>query len=148
MRTAVLLILVAVAIVALPLVAPAYYVTLMLPFMAYAVVLLGLNLLFGYTGLVSFGHALFISIGAYTGAVLTTRFGMLQMELILVAAALTAALVAAPVGALCVRYGMQTLPQAVLIGTDGLVMRQAVPAQQLESEIAAACAPVLMVRYH
>jgi branched-chain amino acid transport system permease protein len=102
------------AIVALPWLVPAYYVTLMLPFMAYGVVLLGLNLLFGYTGLVSFGHALFIGIGAYTGAVLTTRFGMRQMELILLAAALAAALVAAPVGALCVRYvkiyfGMLTL---------------------------------------
>ena len=43
MRTAVVLVLVAVAIVALPLVAPAYYVTLMLPFMAYGVVLLGLT---------------------------------------------------------------------------------------------------------
>jgi len=75
------------AILALPVVAPAYYVTLMLPFMAYGVVLLGLNLLFGYTGLVSFGHALFIGIGAYTGAVMTTHFGVRNMELILPAAA-------------------------------------------------------------
>ena len=37
----------------LPLLAPTYYVLLMLPFMALAVVLLGVNLLFGYTGLVS-----------------------------------------------------------------------------------------------
>jgi branched-chain amino acid transport system permease protein len=113
-RTAVALAVVGGAVVALPWLAPAYYVTLMLPFMAYGVVLLGLNLLFGYTGLVSFGHALFIGIGAYTGAVLTTRFGMRQMELILLAAAVAAALVAAPVGALCVRYvkiyfGMLTL---------------------------------------
>jgi hypothetical protein len=49
---------------------------------------------------------------------------------------------------LSVRYGMQSLPQAVLIGTDGVVMRHAVPVQQLESEVAAACAPRLMVRYH
>jgi branched-chain amino acid transport system permease protein len=109
-----ILALVVLAIVVLPLLAPAYYVTLMLPFMAYGVVLLGLNLLFGYTGLVSFGHALFIGIGAYTGAVLTTRLGIRQMELILPAAALAAAAVAAPVGALCVRYvkiyfGMLTL---------------------------------------
>jgi branched-chain amino acid transport system permease protein len=102
------------AILVVPLLAPAYYVTLMLPFMAYGVVLLGFNLLFGYTGLVSFGHALFIGIGAYTGAVLTTRLGVRHMELILAAAALAAALVAAPVGALCVRYvkiyfGMLTL---------------------------------------
>ena len=114
MRTPILLALVALALLAIPLVAPAYYVTLMLPFMAYGVVLLGLNLLFGYTGLVSFGHALFIGVGAYTGAVLTTRLGVRQMELILAVAALAAALVAAPVGALCVRYvkiyfGMLTL---------------------------------------
>jgi len=110
----VVLAVIAIAIVALPAVAPAYYVTLMLPFMAYGVVLLGLNLLFGYTGLVSFGHALFIGIGAYTGAVLTTHAGVRHMELILPAAALTAAVVAAPVGALCARYvkiyfGMLTL---------------------------------------
>jgi branched-chain amino acid transport system permease protein len=106
--------LVTVAVLVLPLVAPAYHVLLMLPFMAYAVILLGLNLLFGYTGLVSFGHALFIGIGAYTGAVLTTHFGVRSLELILLTAALLGALAAAPVAALCVRYvkiyfGMLTL---------------------------------------
>ena len=114
MRTTAALAVVALALLAIPLTAPPYYVTLMLPFMAYGVVLLGLNLLFGYTGLVSFGHALFIGVGAYTGAVLTTRLGVRQMELILTVAALAAAVVAAPVGALCVRYvkiyfGMLTL---------------------------------------
>ncbi len=104
----------ALAIAALPALAPVYYVTLMLPFMAYGVILLGLNLLFGYAGLVSFGHALFIGVGAYTGAVLTTHLGVRHMELILPAAALAAAVVAAPVGALCARYvkiyfGMLTL---------------------------------------
>ncbi len=102
------------AILAVPLVAPPYQTLLMLPFMAYAVVLLGLNLLFGYTGLLSFGHALFIGIGAYTGAFLTSRFGIRSLELILVVSALLGALVAAPVAALCVRYvkiyfGMLTL---------------------------------------
>ena len=114
MRTPIVLALVGMAILILPLVSPAYHVTLMLPFMAYGVVLLGLNLLFGSAGLVSFGHALFIGIGAYTGAVLTTHLGVRHMELILPAAALAAAVVAAPVGALCVRYvkiyfGMLTL---------------------------------------
>ena len=114
MRTPLALATVGAAILVVPLLAPAYYVTLMLPFMAYGVVLLGFNLLFGYTGLVSFGHALFIGIGAYTGAVLTTKLGVRHMELILPAAALAAALVAAPVGALCVRhvkiyFGMLTL---------------------------------------
>jgi branched-chain amino acid transport system permease protein len=113
-RTAVVLIVLGLAMLLLPVVAPTYYVTLMLPFMAYGVILLGLNLLFGYTGLVSFGHALFIGVGAYTGAVLTTHLHVRHMELILPAAALAAAIVAAPVGALCVRYvkiyfGMLTL---------------------------------------
>jgi branched-chain amino acid transport system permease protein len=113
-RTSAVLSLVGIAVLALPRLAPAYYVTLMLPFMAYGVVLLGLNLLFGYTGLVSFGHALFIAIGAYSGAVLTTHLGVRHMELILPAAALAAVVAAAPVGALCARYvkiyfGMLTL---------------------------------------
>src|SRR3989449_930636 len=102
------------ATVLAPLVAPTYHVLLMLPFMAYAVALLGLNLLFGYTGLVSFGHALFLGVGAYTGAFLTSVFKVRSMEAILAAAAALGALVAAPVGALCVRYvkiyfGMLTL---------------------------------------
>jgi len=102
------------AVLSVPFVAAPYYALLMLPFMAYAVVLLGLNLLFGYTGLVSFGHALFVGLGAYTGAVLTTHTSVRSMEVILVAAALVGAAVAAPVGLLCVRhvkiyFGMLTL---------------------------------------
>jgi branched-chain amino acid transport system permease protein len=102
------------AVIVVPLAAPAYHVLLMLPFMAYAVVLLGLNLLFGYTGLVSFGHALFIGIGAYTGAFLTAHTPVRALEAMLGLAAVVGALVAAPVGALCVRYvkiyfGMLTL---------------------------------------
>jgi branched-chain amino acid transport system permease protein len=39
----------------------------------YAIVALGLNLLFGYAGQFSLGHAGFFAIGAYTSAILTTR---------------------------------------------------------------------------
>ena len=102
------------AVAAVPYVAPTYHVLLMLPFMAYGVILLGLNLLFGYTGLVSFGHALFIGIGAYTGAFLTSRFGVRSLEVIVLTAVVLGAVVAAPVALLCVRYvkiyfGMLTL---------------------------------------
>jgi branched-chain amino acid transport system permease protein len=107
---------------ALPHAVPVYHVTLMLPFMAYGVTLLGLNLLFGYTGLVSFGHALFLGIGAYTGAFVTTHTPVRSLELILIAAMLGAAVVAAAVGALCVRYvkiyfGMLTLAFGMLFHT-------------------------------
>jgi branched-chain amino acid transport system permease protein len=110
------------AALALPQVAPTYHVTLMLPFMAYGIVLLGLNLLFGYTGLVSFGHALFLGIGAYTGAFLTAHTPVRSLELILVVAMIAAFAVAAPVGALCVRYvkiyfGMLTLAFGMLFYT-------------------------------
>lgn len=102
------------ALLIVPLVVPTYHALLMLPFMAYAVALLGLNLLFGYTGLVSFGHALFVGLGAYTGAFLTGRFGIRSFEAMLLVAAVAGAVVASPVGALCVRYvkiyfGMLTL---------------------------------------
>jgi branched-chain amino acid transport system permease protein len=43
------------ALALLPAVAPPYYVSLMIPFFGYAIALLGFNLLFGYTGLLSFG---------------------------------------------------------------------------------------------
>src|SRR5437870_13161401 len=101
-------------VIAVPWVAPIYHVLLMLPFMAYGVVLLGLNLLFGYAGLVSFGHALFIGLGAYTAAFLTGAFKVRSLEVILLAAAAVAAVVAMPVASFCVRYvkiyfGMLTL---------------------------------------
>ena len=85
----------------LPMVASPYALLLMLPFIGYGIALLGFNLLFGTTGLLSFGHALFLGVGAYT------------------AAALASALVSLVIGVLCVRYtriffGMLTLAFGML----------------------------------
>jgi branched-chain amino acid transport system permease protein len=109
----------AAALLAAPLVATPYQLTLLLPAFAYGIALLGLNLLFGTTGLLSFGHALFVALGAYTAAWLTTRAGVLALELLVLAGAAVAALVAVPVGLLCVRYvkiyfGMLTLAFGML----------------------------------
>ncbi len=52
----------------LPRLVSQYLAYLMLSFFGYGVALLGLNLLFGYTGLLSFGHAMFFTVGAYTVA--------------------------------------------------------------------------------
>jgi branched-chain amino acid transport system permease protein len=114
MRGRLILAAVLAGLIALPLALSPYRVLLMLPFMAYGVILLGLNLLFGYTGLVSFGHALFVGIGAYTAAVLTSHAGIRSLEAIVLVAVVLGALAAALVGALCVRYvkiyfGMLTL---------------------------------------
>lgn len=99
------LVAVAIAVLAsLPYVAQPYYVTLVLPAFAYAIALLGFNLLFGTAGLLSFGHALFVAIGAYSAAVLSSRMGIRSVELILLASAAAAVLVALPVALIAVRY--------------------------------------------
>ncbi|HZQ12125.1 MAG TPA: branched-chain amino acid ABC transporter permease [Pseudolabrys sp.] len=108
----------AAAFALLPLIVPPYYVGLMIPFFGYAVALLGFNLLFGYTGLLSFGHAMFIGIGAY-GAAVMTGLGVTSFELVLLAVILAAAAIALPIGLLCVRYvgiffGMLTLAFGML----------------------------------
>ena len=103
----------------LPLVASSYALMLMLPFIGYGIALLGFNLLFGTTGLLSFGHALFLGVGAYSAAVLTTKFGVRSFEIMLITAALASGLISLVTGALCVRYtriffGMLTLAFGML----------------------------------
>ncbi len=58
----------------------------------YAVVALGLNLLFGYAGQFSLGHAGFFAIGAYTSAILTARAGIPFIVALPTAGFLTAAI--------------------------------------------------------
>ena len=106
-------------LIAVPFVVPAYYVTLVLPALAYGVILLGFNLLFGYTGLMSFGHALFVALGAYSVAYATGRYGVRSMEGAIGLAVVASLVVGIPVGMLCVRYvriffGMLTLAFGML----------------------------------
>jgi branched-chain amino acid transport system permease protein len=108
-----------VAVGVVPLLGRDYYATLMLPFFAYSVALLGLNVLFGTTGLLSFGHALFLAIGGYTAAYLGSGLKVRSLEAMLLVAVLAAAAIAVPVGWLCVRYvkiyfGMLTLAFGML----------------------------------
>lgn len=48
-----------------------YWVTLLTELFVFAIVVLSFDLLFGYTGLLSFGHALFFGMGTYVVAILT-----------------------------------------------------------------------------
>jgi branched-chain amino acid transport system permease protein len=107
------------AAAAVPLLGRDYYATLMLPFFGYSVALLGLNLLFGTTGLLSFGGALFVAVGGYTAAYLGTALRVRSLEAILLVALAAAAALAVPIGWLCVRYvkiyfGMLTLAFGML----------------------------------
>ncbi|AFV03596.1 Branched-chain amino acid transport system permease protein LivM [Dehalobacter sp. UNSWDHB] len=63
----------------------------------YAIVVQGLGILMGYAGQVSFGHAAFFGLGAYTAAILTTRFHWPSL-LALLAAILLPGIVAALIG--------------------------------------------------
>ena len=63
---------------------------------------MSLDLLMGYTGLISFGHAAFFGVGAYTVAVLGAQFGI-HPVLGALAAVCLAALLAVAIGFFCIR---------------------------------------------
>jgi branched-chain amino acid transport system permease protein len=54
----------------------AYYLRILIFIGIYIVLALSLNLINGYTGLLSIGHAAFYGIGAYSSALLTLRLGL------------------------------------------------------------------------
>lgn len=106
-----------------------------------------LDLLIGYTGLPSLGHAAFFGVGAYAAAIVSTELSG-NLLLVLAAATLTGGLVAGMVGALGVRSRgiyllMLTLAVAELIrnvaetwtpvtgGANGII---GIPAPSLFSE--------------
>lgn len=104
---------------ALPLFLAPYSLVLMVPVIAFGIALLGMNLLFGYTGMLSFGHSIFLAVGAYAAAVATSKMGVVHLELVLLLACAAGAVLALAVGALCVRYthiffGMLTLAFGML----------------------------------
>jgi branched-chain amino acid transport system permease protein len=74
-----------------------YYFTLLNLIGLNIIVVLGLNLLMGYAGQISLGHAAFFGIGAYTSGVLTATFKV-EPLLALLAGLVLSALVAVVVG--------------------------------------------------
>jgi len=76
-------------LVVAPVIAPAFYVTLLNYIGLYSLVALGLVLLTGVAGQTSFGQAAFVGLGAYTTAVLTTQYGWSPWLTLIVALAIT-----------------------------------------------------------
>ena len=128
----------------LPFVLPnSFYVDLAIRMAINAVIVLGLNLLIGFAGQISLGHAGFLGIGAYASAVLPTHLGwhpLLAMAAGALAAGLLAAVLARPIFKLKGHYlAMATLGLGIIInivvrteaawtgGPDGM----AVPAMSL-----------------
>ena len=52
-----------------------YYLGIVNYIILYSILCMGLNLILGYTGLLSLGHAAFYGLGGYTTAILMTRHG-------------------------------------------------------------------------
>ena len=65
------------ALLFVPAIAPSSYIMqIVANILLYIILAMGLNLLTGFTGILSLGHAAFFGLGAYTAAILNTRFGM------------------------------------------------------------------------
>ena len=104
----------------LPLLLPnAYYYDLAIRMAINAIIVLGLNLLIGFAGQISLGHAGFVGIGAYASAILPTHFGwhpLLAMVAGAVIASAIAAIVARPIFRLKGHYlAMATLGLGIII---------------------------------
>jgi branched-chain amino acid transport system permease protein len=94
----------ALALLALfPLAGAGFYTELVTKVMILAIFALSLDLLVGYTGLVSFGHAAFYGIGAYTLGRLAPKDEAANLWLTLPAAMLAAGVAALTVGVFVVR---------------------------------------------
>ncbi|MGB0128579.1 MAG: branched-chain amino acid ABC transporter permease [Rhodocyclaceae bacterium] len=91
------------ALVLFPLSEQTFYVELVAKTLVLAIFAMSLNLLVGFTGLVSFGHAAYFGIGAYTVAMLTPKLAAFSLWLTLPAALVTAALAACLIGLLVLR---------------------------------------------
>ena len=91
-----------VLIAGVPFVAGTYITMLITEIMIMGIFALSFNLLFGYTGLLSFGHAAFFGVGGYTTAFLLIH-GFPSMPLALALGTLAAVLAAVVVGYFSVR---------------------------------------------
>jgi branched-chain amino acid transport system permease protein len=104
-----------------PWVAARHQLSLLTDLLIYGLFALSLDLIMGYTGMVSFGHAAYFGLGAYASALVLIHFGQ-PVPVALLAGALLAGAVALPVGWFSTRatgiyFAMLTLAFAQLLYT-------------------------------
>lgn len=104
---AAVLVLLALVPVVAALAGQAFYVTLFTRILIYALAALALNFVLGFGGLVSFGHALYMGLGAYVVGILSFH-GMGNGWLHLGVALIVGAVFATAIGAVVVRTGGMT----------------------------------------
>jgi branched-chain amino acid transport system permease protein len=83
-----------IAFVAIPMLGNDFFISsVMIPFLVFSLAAIGLNILTGYTGLISLGTAAFMGVGAYSCYKLTTIFpGVNVIVLVLVSGLFSAAI--------------------------------------------------------
>ena len=106
---------------ALPVLLARHQLSILTEFLIFGLFAMSLDLLMGYTGLVSFGHAAWFGLGAYGSALLLLHWAV-PIPVALAGGALLAAAAAWPIGYLCIRssgiyFGMLTLAFAQLLYT-------------------------------
>ena len=70
-----LLVIISLAIFAIPLLGSKFFISsVMIPFLVFTLAAIGLNILTGYTGLISLGTGAFMGVGAFACYKLTTYF--------------------------------------------------------------------------
>jgi branched-chain amino acid transport system permease protein len=80
----------------------------------YSIVSIGLNLLFGFTGLISIGHAAFLGTGAYATAILLTRASTIPFPVILILSGLLVGVLGLIVGLPALRLSGHYLAMATM----------------------------------
>ncbi len=111
----------------LPLFLPSFQLFLLTEILIFALFALAVNLLFGYTGLLSFGHAAFFGVAGYVTALLLVRAHWALLPALL-AGVLAAGVAAALIGFLCVRrdeiyFSMLTLAFGMALYTIAFAWR-------------------------
>jgi len=97
----------------LPTVIPSFYASLLSFTFTYVIAAVGVNLLTGYTGLVTVGHGGFFAIGAYTTALMAKYLGT-SVASGVIAGALLSGLIGFALGIVCLRLGGAFLAIATL----------------------------------
>lgn len=118
-RTLVIVALVLIGLALVPLFEYRYAIDLTTEIMIYALFALSLNLLLGYAGSTSFGHAAFFAIGGYACIILTTTYSW-PLILAFPAAVVVAGCAALVIGYFCVKlneiyFAMLTLAFSMLV---------------------------------
>jgi len=91
------------AIVAFPLTDSAFYVELLAKVLILAIFAMSLNVLVGFTGLVSFGHAAYFGIGAYAAVLLAPKYDPANLWLVLPGSVIAAGIAAFVIGLFVLR---------------------------------------------